>query len=76
MKKQTHKITGTIQALARLNNSPMGNPKFAVKINGATYKTKANISDAYKLCQQYVGKRVTVDLEQGRGALEIVSIDG
>ena len=54
----------------------MGNPKFAVKINGATYKTKANISDAFKLCQQYVGKRVTVELEQGRGALEIVSIDG
>ena len=24
MKKQTYKITGTIQALARLNNSPMG----------------------------------------------------
>ena len=76
MKKQTYKITGTIQALARLNNSPMGNPKFAVKINGATYKTKANISAAFKLCQQYVGKRVTVELEQGRGALEIVSIDG
>ena len=76
MKKQTYKITGTIRALARLNNSPMGNPKFAVKINGATYKTKANISDAYKLGQQYVGKRVTVELEQGRGALEIVSIDG
>ena len=76
MKKQTYKITGTIQALARLNNSPMGTPKFAVKINGATYKTKANISDAFKLCQQYVGKRVTVELEQGRGALEIVSIDG
>ena len=76
MKKQTYKITGTIPALARLNNSPMGNPKFAVKINGATYKTKANISDAFKLCQQYVGKRVTVELEQGRGALEIVSIDG
>ena len=76
MKKQTHKITGTINAIRRLNNSPMGNPKFAITINGAPYKTKANISDAYKLCQHYVGLRVTVELEQGRGALEIVSIDG
>lgn len=76
MKKQTHEITGTVDDLRRLKHSPMGNPKFALTINGATYKTKANISDAYKLGQQYVGKRVTVQLEQGRGALEIVSIDG
>lgn len=40
-------VTGKIENIRRLINTPDGNPRFEITIEGRVYQTKANISDAY-----------------------------
>ena len=71
------KRDATITGLERLKNSRDGNPQFLVTIDGgATYRTKANTSDAYKLCSYYIGRRVTLEMTRFKSGWQIVGIGG
>ena len=60
MTKSTH----TIKRIERLKNSYAGNPAFKFTFDGGLIlRTKANISDAYKVSGGWEGKRVEIETE-------------
>ena len=67
----------TIKHIKRLNNSHAGNPAFEFTfIGGQTIRTKANISDAYKVHMGMIGQIVDVEVETTKsGRQRIVSIN-
>lgn len=71
------KQTQTIKGIKRLPNSHCGNPAFEFTFaGGLTLRTKANISDAYKVCAGWEGKRIDFETETTKsGRVRIVTIN-
>ena len=67
----------TIKHIKRLNNSHAGNPAFEFTFTGGqTIRTKANISDAYKVHMGMIGQIVDIEVETTKsGKLYIVGIN-
>lgn len=68
----------TIKHIKRLKNSYCGNPAFELTfVGGLKMRTKANTSDAYKICDSYLNKTVNIKTQKvGRSnAQQIIGID-
>lgn len=67
----------TIKHIKRLKNSYVGNPAFEFTFTGGqTIRTKANISDAYKVHMGMIGQIVDIEVETTKsGRQRIVSIN-
>lgn len=55
----------TVTGIKRLTNTKNGNPRFEVSTPEGTWKTKPDSSDAGKIGDRGVGKRVRLTLEKG-----------
>jgi hypothetical protein len=69
--------TKTIASYARLKNSHMGNPAFAITFkDGGTIRTKANCSCAYLVCNSLIGQtRQITTTTSATGRVRIVNIE-
>lgn len=66
----------TVKSIKRLNNSAAGNPSFQFTFEGGySLKTKANISDAYKVTSSMVGQSLEFETATTpSGKIQIVGI--
>tara|TARA_R100001591_G_scaffold57539_1_gene67434 strand:- start:48 stop:260 length:213 start_codon:yes stop_codon:yes gene_type:complete len=65
MEKQV--IECVVDSYKRLNNSSMGNPTYEfTTTTGCKYKTKPNISDAYKVHHGMIGKPVRFTVRKNK----------
>lgn len=53
--------TGTLEILDRLPNSYYGNPRYLARVDGVTFRTRPDASQAYSL-PNHTGKRVKVQI--------------
>ena len=56
-------ITGKIVAMQRRLNTPNGNPRWAISVDGETYNTKDDTTCAHKVDAWDSGRNVTLTLD-------------
>ena len=59
-------VTGTIEAIGRRQNTPDGNPRWVIDLNGKSYNTKDNTTCAHKVDPWDKGREVTLTLDGRR----------
>ena len=69
--KDVTQHTGTLELIERLPNSPNGNPRYLVRLDGQTARTIVDSSEAYGDIPNNFGKRVTAELGTHYGKTHI-----
>jgi|TARA_B100000073_G_scaffold299885_2_gene265991 hypothetical protein len=75
MNKKTNPIKDqiNIRKVERLNNSSVGNPRWALHTAFGVFKTKSNAACAYEVCTNWEGRLVNIVYEQTPKGKQIIS---
>lgn len=68
------KHEGILEILSRLPNSPYGNPRYLLKVDGWTCRTSPDSALAYRL-PNYDGQTVTATIKMYYGYATLVDCD-
>ena len=74
--QRKYQVTGKIRGLRHLPNSAEGNPRWAISLMPDSgpllvYWTKPNISDAYILSRDHIGRTATLTIDN----LQVINIE-